>query len=38
MWLPTAPGNGGGSSSGRATVVPGEMNDDQVKRDEVKKV
>lgn len=27
-----APGNGGGSSSGRAIVVPGEVNDDQVKR------
>jgi len=27
-----APGNEGGSSSGRATVVPGEVNDDQAKR------
>lgn len=27
-----AHGNGGRSSSGRATAVPGEVNDDQVKR------
>lgn len=32
MWLPMASGNGGGCSSGRATVVPGEVNGEQAKR------
>lgn len=38
-WLPMAPGNGGGSSSGRATAAAaGEMNDCQVKRNAGKTV
>lgn len=38
-WLPMAPGNGGRSSSGRATAAAaGEMNDCQVKRNAGKTV
>lgn len=37
-WLLMAPGNGGGSSSGRATAAAGEMNDCQVKRNAGKTV
>lgn len=31
-WPPMAPGNRGGSCSRRATAVPGEVNDVQLKR------